>query len=406
MRAYERLLRYAAYPTASHEDRGKTPSTDEQLELAQVLVAELKALGLSNASMDQNGYVMATLPANQPHWRGEKIGFIAHMDVSDDVPCCPIHARLVENYDGKDVMLNEAEQIVLSPNEYPAMKQYIGKTLIVTDGKTLLGADDKAGVAEIMTMLEWFRRHPDVSHGTIQIAFTPDEEIGEGADHFDVARFGADFAFTVDGGAAGEVEYQNFNAASCKVCIVGKSTHTGDAKDSMINACTVAVEYDHLLPSNERPQHTAGYEGFYHLSDISGAVEKAELRYLLRDHDAAILESRKRMCEQAAATLNQKYGDGTVTVTISDSYQNMEPIILKHPELIEIAKKATRSVGLLPITQPVRGGTDGARLSYMGLPCPNLGTGSHNPHSRFEFACAEAMDSVTEILVHIARAYA
>lgn len=406
MKAYEKLIRYAAYPTASDERCQDCPSTPAQLDFARALVEEMKSLGIADAGVDENGYVFGTIPANIPDWHGVTIGFIAHMDVVDEVPFEAVHPRVISCYDGGDIVLNEALDIVMSPADYPSLKNKAGKTLVVTDGTTLLGADDKAGIAEILTMAEILHDDPSILHGDIKIGFTPDEEIGRGADSFDVARFGADFAYTVDGGGFGEVEYETFNAASLKVTVHGLSTHPGGAKGVMKNASLIAMEYASLLPEEERPEKTEGYEGFFHLTSMSGQVEHAELDYILRDHDAAILERRKDDARRAAEEINRRYGTGTVDVKILDSYRNMAEMIRPHWHLIETAYEAVREAGGNPTSIPVRGGTDGSRLSYMGLPCPNLATGGYNGHGRMEYACAEEMDGCVKVLLKIAEKYA
>jgi len=374
-----------------------------------VLVEEMLAMGITDANMDSNGYVFGTIPASAAresvdlNEKGTVIGFIAHMDVSADSPCQPMNARIVENYDGGDIVLSEG--IVLSPLEFPEMEQYKGDDLIVSDGKTLLGCDDKAGIAAILTMAEHFLTNPEIKHGTIKIGFTPDEEIGRGADLFDVERFGADFAYTVDGGAFGEVEYETFNASSATVRVTGRNMHPGTAKNKMINASLIAMEFARMLPIAERPEHTEEYEGFYHLTSMEGEVEYAVLNYIVRDHNADILKSREEFMQKTARYLNEKYGDELITVEIKESYRNMDTILLEHWHLIENACKAVVQSGGTPVTKPVRGGTDGSRLSFMGLPCPNLGTGSFNAHSRMEFASAQSMDKVMESLIAIAEMY-
>lgn len=406
MRAYERLIRYAAYPTASDENCPNCPSTPAQMDFARVLVEEMKSLGIHDANVDENGYVFGTIPANIPEWSGITIGFIAHMDVVDEVPFENIRPRVIEHYDGDDIVLNDALDIVMSPSAYPSLKNKVGKTLVVTDGTTLLGADDKAGIAEILTMAEILKNDPSILHGDIKIGFTPDEEIGRGADLFDVARFGADFAYTADGGGFGEVEYETFNAASLRVTVHGLSTHPGGAKGVMKNASLIAMEYAALLPEDERPEKTEGYEGFFHLTGMRGQAETAELDYILRDHDAAILERRKDDARRAAEEINRRYGAGTVEITIRDSYRNMAEMVRPHWHLIETAYEAVRELGGTPTSVPVRGGTDGSRLSYMGLPCPNLSTGGYNGHGRMEYACAEEMDDCVQVLLKIAEKYA
>lgn len=405
MRAYERLIKYAEYAAASDSTSETCPSTPEQLEFGRALVKEMLELGIKDAHMDEHGYVYGTIEANIENWDGPVIGFIAHMDVVRDVPFENIKPRVVENYDGGDIVLNPEQGLILSPDQYPSLKNYVGHDLVVTDGTTLLGADNRAGIAEIMTMAEILLSNPEIKHGTIKIGFTPDEEIGRGADRFDVAGFGTDFAYTVDGGAFGEVEYENFNAATAKVTIKGKNIHPGTAKNQMKNASLIAMEFNSLLPAVERPEHTEGYEGFYHLIDLKGIVEEASLTYIIRDHDRDKFEAKKAQMERIADWLNEKYGESTVTIEITDSYYNMVEEIKPHWHLIETAFEAVKEVGGQPYSIPIRGGTDGARLSFMGLPCPNLGTGSHNHHSKFEYACVQAMDDCTAVLVKIAEKY-
>jgi len=405
MKAYERLLHYATYPTASNVASDTCPSSLEQLEFGKALVEEMLELGIADANIDNNGYVFGTIPATAVNLdnKSATIGFIAHMDVSPDAPCQPMNARVVENYDGGDITLSDG--IILSPEEFPALLQYKGDSLVVTDGKTLLGGDNKAGIATILTMAEYFINNPQVPHGIIKIGFTPDEEIGRGADLFDVERFGADFAYTVDGGEFGEVEYETFNASTAIIQITGVSIHPGTAKSKMINASNVALEFASMLPVAERPEHTEEYEGFYHLISMTGEVEQATLTYIVRDHNAEILLSREEYIKEVVNFLNRKYRNEVVTVEIKESYRNMDSVIKKHWHLIENAKKAVEKLGGTPIVKPVRGGTDGSRLSYMGLPCPNLGTGGHNAHSRKEFASVSDMDKVVESLIEIAKIY-
>jgi len=405
MRAFARLLKYTKFAAASDGTSTTCPSTPEQLDFGRALVQEMLDLGITDANMDENGYVFGTIEANIPDWRGPVIGFIAHMDLVRDVPFQNVNARVIENYDGQDIVLNEEEDIVLSPDEYDSLRNYVGKDLVVTDGTTLLGADNRAGIAEILTMAEVLLNNPDIKHGVIKIGFTPDEEIGRGANLFDVERFGADFAYTVDGGGFGEVEYETFNAATATITIKGKNIHPGTAKNKMKNASLIAMEFHGLLPSVERPEHTEGYEGFYHLIDLQGSVEKATLTYIVRDHDRAKFQAKKDRLKRVAKWLNENYGEGTVAYDIVDSYANMSEQIKAHWHLIETAYEAVREVGGEPYSIPVRGGTDGARLSFMGLPCPNLGTGSHNHHSKLEYACVQAMDDCVAALVRIAEKY-
>lgn len=406
MRAYERLINYTQFATGSDTDSITHPSTASQLEFGKALVEEMKGLGIKDASMDDYGYVFGTLEANIDHWSGTVLGFIAHMDVVQEVPFDHIRTRVIGQYDGSVLVLNEEQNIRLDPKEFGFLKNYVGKDLLVTDGTTLLGADDKAGIAEILTFVETLNNHPEIKHGTIKIGFTPDEEIGKGADFFDVKRFGADFAYTIDGGAFGEIEYETFNAAAADVFLQGNSIHTGDAKDKLVNASLLAMEFHSLLPEKERPEYTKEYEGFYHLDKLEGKVDHAKMHYILRDHDLSKLETKKKVMEEAAATMNERYGAGTVRLEIKDTYYNMVEMIKPHWHLIDNAYEAVRELGGTPVSVPVRGGTDGSRLSFMGLPCPNLGTGSHNHHGKTEFACLQAMDQCVELMVKLAQKYA
>ena len=405
MRAYERLINYTKYETASLSGSDTCPSTPSQLEFGKALVEEMKQLGIKDAAMDENGYVFGTIEANTPNWSGSVIGFISHMDVVRDVPYQNVKPRLVQNYDGGDILLNADKNIVLNPQEFDTLKKYVGCDLVVTDGTTLLGADDKAGLAEILTMAEKLQQNPEIKHGTIKIGFTPDEEIGRGADLFDVKRFGADFAYTVDGAAFGEVEYETFNAASAKVTIEGVNIHPGSAKDKMKNSMLIAMEFNSMLPKNERPEHTEKYEGFFHLNSMEGNVDRTVLDYIIRDHDLEKLEQRKTLIEQITKKLNEKYGEDTVRLEMRDQYYNMAEKIKPHWHLIETAYEAVKELGGTPCSEPVRGGTDGSRLSFMELPCPNLGTGSHNHHGKMEYACVQAMDQCVELLIKIAEKY-
>lgn len=401
----ERLLDYSSFDTQSDETTGTHPSTAKQRKLAEHLAEELRTLKLENVRVTPECYVYAELPATSGFEHADALGFIAHMDTSDGASGANVHPQIIRNWDGSPIRLGSSG-LELNTTLYPFMKDLIGHTLVTTDGTTLLGADDKAGIAEIITAAEILLGDRTLRHGKIRIGFTPDEEIGRGADLFDVARFGAKYAYTVDGGKFGEVEYETFNAASLKVIITGKSIHPGGAKDKMINASMVALEYASMLPELERPEHTEGYQGFYHLTSMSGSVESAVLSYILRDHDAAKLEGRKDYARRAADELNRRYGEGTVRLEIKDSYRNMREMIEPEFHLIENACNAVRRLGGEPISSPVRGGTDGSRLSFMGLPCPNLGTGSHNHHGRMEFACAEAMDDCVRLIIEIAGSYA
>lgn len=395
----ERFLRYVAMDTQSDEESETCPSTQKQKMLGAALVKEMLEMGIADAHMDTHGYVYGTVPGD-PHL--PVIGLIAHMDTAPDCSGANVHPRIVE-YTGGDILLNEELGICLSEEKFPALKSKKGKHLIVTDGTTLLGADDKAGIAEIMTTAQQLLTE-NGNHATLKIGFTPDEEIGRGADRFDVAGFGADFAYTVDGGAVEELEYENFNAASACATFHGLNIHPGSAKNKMINSQYIAMEFQSLLPTAQKPEYTEGYEGFIHLTDMRGEVEKSTLRYLIRDHDQVKFQEKKTRMRQAAEYLNSKYGAETVELEIRDSYQNMRQIMQKQMHIIERASRAMRDLGLAPKTVPIRGGTDGARLSYMGLPCPNLGTGGENCHGRYEYACVEDMELCTRILAKILKA--
>ena len=392
----ERFLKYVSFDTQSDEFSETRPSTDKQKTLGAALVEEMKAMGIEDARMDEHGYVYGTVPGDPSL---PTIGLIAHMDTSPDASGANVKARVVE-YNGTDILLGEESGLVLSEKQFPGLQKHRGKHLIVTDGTTLLGADDKAGIAEIMTAAE-FLMTARMNHATLKIGFTPDEEIGRGADLFDVEGFGADFAYTVDGGPMGELEYENFNAASAKVEFNGLNIHPGSAKDRMLNSQYIAMEYERLLPAAQKPEYTEGYEGFIHLTDMEGTVEKSTLRYIIRDHDSEKFQQKKQRMMDAAAYLNAKYGAGTVNITIRDSYFNMRQIIEQSMFVVDRAKKAIEELGIQPIVVPIRGGTDGARLSFVGLPCPNLGTGGENYHGRYEYACAEDMELCVRALVNI-----
>lgn len=394
--ASERFLRYVTFDTKSDEFSDTCPSTDKQKVFGAYLVEEMKELGILDAHMDENGYIYGTVPGDP---RLPTIGLIAHMDTSPDASGENVQAKTVL-YEGGDVCLNEEKGIWLKEADYPSLKNHVGKHLIVTDGTTLLGADDKAGIAEIMTAAEYFLT-ARISHATLKIGFTPDEEIGRGADLFDVAKFGADYAYTCDGGPVGEIEYENFNAASAKVEFTGLNIHPGSAKNKMVNSQLLAMEYNNLLPAHQRPESTEGYEGFIHLTDMEGEVEKTTLRYIVRDHDMAKFQEKKAFLEAAADFMNRKYGEGTATVTLRDSYYNMREKIEPCMYIVDRAKTAMRSAGMDPVEVPIRGGTDGARLSFMGLPCPNLCTGGENYHGRFEFIPIEDMDACTRMLTEL-----
>lgn len=400
-RAAERFLHYVSFDTQSKDDEEQVPSTEKQRVLAEVLKKELEEMGASDVRMSENGYVYAVIPATTEK-PVKAVGFISHMDTAPAMSGTDVRPRIVENYGGGDIVLNEEKQIVMRVKDFPGMADCVGKDLIVTDGTTLLGADDKAGVAEIMEMAEFFLSHPEIPHGKICIGLTPDEEVGRGADFFDVEGFGADVAYTVDGGPIGELEYENFNAASGKVEINGRGVHPGSAKGSMINALLVGMEFQSLLPAFENPMYTEGYEGFFHLDQFSGDVESAHMEYIIRDHDREKFEKKKELFEAAAAYLNRKYGEGTVVVKLKDSYYNMkEKIEPENLYLIEIASEAMEALGIAPQVTPIRGGTDGARLSYMGLPCPNLCTGGYNFHGKYEFIPVQSIDTMVEILKDI-----
>ena len=392
----ERFLKYVSFDTQSDEFSETCPSTDKQKALGAALVEEMKAMGIADAYMDEHGYVYGTVPGDP---KLPTIGLIAHMDTSPDASGANVKARVVE-YNGTDILLGEESGLVLSEKQFPGLQKHRGKHLIVTDGTTLLGADDKAGIAEIMTAAE-FLMTARMNHATLKIGFTPDEEIGRGADLFDVEGFGADFAYTVDGGPMGELEYENFNAASAKVEFNGLNIHPGSAKDRMLNSQYIAMEYERLLPAAQKPEYTEGYEGFIHLTDMEGTVEKSTLRYIIRDHDSEKFQQKKQRMMDAAAYLNAKYGAGTVNITIRDSYFNMRQIIEQSMFVVDRAKNAIEELGIQPIVVPIRGGTDGARLSFVGLPCPNLGTGGENYHGRYEYACAEDMELCVRVLINI-----
>ena len=400
------FLQYVKIDTQSDENTGTTPSTPKQHQLAELLEKQLKSMGAEEITYDrEHCYVYASIPASEDLEEVPVLGFIAHMDTSPAVSGAGVKPRIVENYDGGSIVLNEKENIVFKITDFPEAAAHRGRDLIVTDGTTLLGADDKAGVAEIMAACEYLLKHREIRHGRLRVGFTPDEEIGEGADHFDVNLFGADFAYTVDGGAFGELEEETFNAAAAKLTINGRSVHPGSAKGKMINAILLAYEFHGLLPVFQNPMYTAGYEGFYHLDNLSGNVEKAVAEYIIRDHDRQKFEQKKQFFAKCAEFINQKYGEGTAEVLIKDSYYNMKEVLAPHRHLIENASQIIRELGGEPRINPVRGGTDGARLSYMGLPCPNLCTGGANYHSRFEYACVQDMEKVTELLVKLAERY-
>lgn len=402
-KVHERFLEYVKVDTQSDETTGVTPSTKGQLELGKMLAEELKAIGVDEVTISDKGYIYASLNSNCDK-DIPKIGFISHMDTAPDMSGKNVNPKIVENYDGKDIELGHG--YVLSPSFSPELPRYKGQTLITTDGTTLLGADDKAGIAEIITAVEYLVNHPEIKHGDIKIGFTPDEEIGEGADHFDVKAFGADFAYTLDGGRIGELEYENFNAASAKVEIIGKNVHPGSAKGKMINSILVGHEFVSMLPLDEVPEKTEGYEGFSFLLDIQGEVEKTTMSFIIRDFDKEGFKNRKEKFNEIAETLNKQYGEGTVTVTLKDQYMNMREMIEPKMHIVEVAEKAMRDCGIEPIKNPIRGGTDGARLSFMGLPTPNLFAGGENFHGRYEYIPVNSMEKAVEVIINIVKNYA
>lgn len=401
MTVIERFLKYVTFDTQSDESTGVTPSTPKQMVFARYLKEELEKLGLKDISLDENGYLFATLPSNVDH-EVPVIGFIAHMDTSPDMSGENVKPRIVEKYDGKDIPLCAEEHIVLSPTNFPELLDYIGEDLIVTDGHTLLGADDKAGIAEIVGAVAYLKAHPEIKHGDIRVGFNPDEEIGLGAHKFDVEKFGAKWAYTMDGGEVGELEFENFNAASAKVLVKGRNVHPGYAKNKMINSLLVANEYASLLPANETPGTTEGYEGFYHLVGMEGEVEHTVLSYIVRDHDREKFEARKQALQDYAAQLNQKYGEGTVCVELKDQYYNMRQQVEPLMHIIDIAFAAMQEAGVTPKVKAIRGGTDGAQLSFKGLPCPNIFAGGLNFHGRYEFVPIPSIEKAMKVVVKIA----
>ena len=411
MTIVERFLKYVSFCTTSDENTGMTPSTPGQMEFARYLADELRAIGLSDVTLDGNGYIMATLGPNpDPSLKGREnipvIGFIAHMDTSPDASGKNVKAKRaypqpIPEGKGVQIVLNEKEGIVLSSETYPELLKYAGQEIIVTDGTTLLGADDKAGIAEIVTAMEYLIQHPEIPHGKIRIGFTPDEEIGCGADHFDVKAFGADFAYTMDGGAIGELEFENFNAAACKIHVHGLNVHPGSAYHKMVNSMRMAYQLAVMLPRWETPEHTQGYEGFYHLIGMNGTVEETTLSYIIRDHDRARFESRKRELEHLVRKVNREFGEGTVEIEMRDQYYNMREKIEPVMHIIDLAKEAMKAVGVTPVVKPIRGGTDGARLSFEGLPCPNIFAGGENFHSRFEYLPIKSLEAAKDVILEI-----
>ena len=401
MTVVDRFLEYVKFDTQSDELTNLTPSTPGQMEFAQYLEGKLKELGLKNVSLDENGYLMATLPGNTDE-KVPTIGFIAHLDTSPDMSGRHVNPRIVKDYDGNDIVLNAEKEIVLSPTQFPELLHYTGQDLIVTDGNTLLGADDKAGVAEIITAVEYLMAHPEIKHGDIRIAFNPDEEIGLGAHKFDVEKFGADWAYTMDGGEIGELEYENFNAAVAKVTFIGRNVHPGYAKHKMINSLRVATQFAIMLPRWETPEHTEGYEGFYHMVGIEGDVEKTVLTYIIRDHDRDRFERRKKEFEHLTRKINKEFPE-CASLELKDQYYNMREKIEPVMHVIEIAEQAMRNADITPKVVPIRGGTDGAQLSFKGLPCPNIFAGGLNFHGRYEFVPIPSMEKAVEVIVEIAK---
>jgi len=397
----ERFLKYVKIETRSDEKSESIPSTPTQLEFAKILVRELEEIGMENVYVNDACFVNATLPGNVDK-DVPVIGFIAHMDTAD-FNATNVNPKIVENYDGKDIVLNEAKDIVLSVEEFPNLKNYVGKTVITTDGTTLLGADDKAGIVEIVEAMKYLIEHPEIKHGTVKVAFGPDEEIGRGADNFNVEEFGADFAYTMDGGPVGELEYESFNAAGAVFKIKGKSVHPGTAKGKLINASLIAAEVVNSFPADEVPEKTEGYEGFYFLDKINSNCEEAELSYILRDHDREKFEAKKKFAANVAKKINEKYGKELVSVEIKDQYYNMGEIIKDHMNVVEIAKKAMENLGIKPVIEPIRGGTDGSKISFMGLPTPNIFAGGENFHGKYEFVALESMILATDVIVEIVK---
>lgn len=401
----DRFISYVTIDTQSDAASETTPSTAKQFDLAHLLVKELKQIGLSEVSIDEKGYVMATLPSNVLY-DVPTIGFVSHYDTSPDFSGTNVKPQVISNYDGKDIVLNQEKNIVLSPDYFEDLLQYKGQTLITTNGLTLLGADDKAGLTEIICAMEFLVQHPEIKHGKIRVGFTPDEEIGRGADHFDVAQFGADWAYTMDGSQIGELEYENFNAAGAKITFKGTSVHPGYAKGKMINAMLIAQQFMNKLPKDEIPQKTAGYQGFYHLTHLSGSIEKSVVELIIRDHDAKKFKKRKQKINKIVSKINKKYqkqfGSPIATLEMDDQYYNMRDKIAPVMHIVDLAEKAMKNAGIKPLIKPIRGGTDGSRLSYMGLPCPNIFAGGHNFHGKYEYVPVESMQKAIEVIINIA----
>ncbi len=401
----ERFLRYVKTDTQSDPESTTCPSTNKQFNLALALKEELIQMGMTKVEVDENGYLYATIPSNIKA-KVPAIGFIAHLDTSPDLDGANVKPNLIKEYPGGDIVLNEDENIVLSPGEFPELNKYIGQDIITTDGKTLLGADDKAGIAEIMQMAQYFAENPEIKHGAVKIAFTPDEEIGRGADLFNVKKFGADFAYTLDGGEVGELEYENFNAASAKITVKGKNVHPGEAKGKMVNASLILTRLIGSLPVSETPRYTEGYEGFFHVIQMKGQVELSSAELIIRDHDDEKFAEKKERLQKLANELNKEYGGDYITLELKDTYYNMRKMVEPHMHIVESAKRAMEEVGLKPKIKPIRGGTDGARLSYMGLPTPNIFAGGHNFHSKYEFVPVQSMDKAVETIIRIILIYA
>jgi len=396
----DRFISYITVDTQSDPNSESTPSTKKQWDLANKLVEELKTIGMQDATIDDNAYIMATLPSNVNH-EVPTIGFIAHFDTSPDYSGTHVKPRIIENYDGKDIVLNEKQDIILSPDYFEDLLLYKGQTLITTDGTTLLGADDKAGICEIVSAMEYLIKHPEIKHGKIRVGFTPDEEIGRGAHKFDVKKFGADWAYTMDGSQIGELEYENFNAAGAVVKVKGKIVHPGYAKGKMINSMYIAQEFINSLPRMETPEHTEGYEGFFHLCSIKGEVEETVLEYIIRDHNRRHFEARKEVIQKLANELNSQYGREVIEISIKDQYYNMKEKVEPVMHIVDIAEEAMKQLGIKPLIKAIRGGTDGSQLSYMGLPCPNIFAGGHNFHGRYEYVPVESMIKATEVICKI-----
>ena len=403
-KVYDRFLRYVKIDTQSDPEAEGCPSTKKQFHLAKELVKELNGFGLTDVSLDENAYVMATLPSNTDK-KIPKIGFLAHMDTAPDMSGKGVDPQLVKNYDGKDIVLNEKDNIILSPKDFPELLKYVGQDLYTTDGTTLLGGDDKAGIAEIMTAIEYLVENPEIEHGEIKIGFTPDEEIGRGADFFDVKKFGADFAYTLDGGEIGELEYENFNASMAKITINGRNVHPGTAKNQMINSTMIAIELNAMLPASERPEHTEGYEGFFMLMSFKGSVEKTEIMYIIRDHDMEKFKKKNELIKSVVDFLNKKYGENTVVMELKDQYYNMKEKVEPVKHIVDTVEDAMIELGIKPKIKAIRGGTDGSRLSYMGLPTPNIFAGGHNFHGKYEYIPLKSMQKAVEVILKVIELY-